>query len=593
MKTKLKFLMPIFAMAFLFSVGLTAVEDAPVKATVEQTQSDQSYIALLPAVVKVETKEAYKVDAAEYISAVAAKSDLGISSSYSLAGTSLFAAFLFAGSFLGHVKNSISQFLTRKNAIALGIAVALIASLFITPIGFALATVLPVVPGDSAARLKKLKEDRAAEFQKIEAINTKVEAEKRSRTADEKSEWKKIQDKIVELNEEIRDLEAHEEQRATIAKDKGVNIMKNENRGDSMTKTSKRYSLFKAIKETRSGKLTGLELEMDQEATNENRDKGISVEERGNSLNLPSNLFAFGKEKRDLLISTESADVMQTQFSDEIIPVLRPDPVVVQMGATTLTGLSGDFQMRRVSAASTMAWQGEGTALTETTPTFDNVKLQPNSLGGFTEVSDKFFLQSGFGVEQWLRNELQTALEQKLDLSALHGSGSGSEPTGLAGISGTTAVSFGATVGGAPTWAKMLEFISGVRVANASKGKLGFLSTPQAWAKLLQTPRQSSGVEGQFIINELTPEKLIGYPFVASNQVSSTLAEGGSGNVLSACFYGNWSELMIGQFGAINILVNPYLKSRERLVSIEISSHFDIKFRHAASFAVALDMVTT
>lgn len=495
----------------------------------------------------------------------------------------------------------MKKILTTRNMLLIAGAMLVFAVLLIVPgLSAPLAGILkfadaiPTGGVDIAGSIKKLKEDRAAEFAKCEAILTKTTAEKRSRNDQEKTEWEASQKKIKDFDEEIRAMEALLEQRNQAAKDKGINILDKEKMGDDMAKVSRRYSIAKALRETRTTGLTGVEKEMDAEGVAESRGLPVSPD-AGDKLgfSIPSSLFAIGKrQQRALTIGTEGADIMQTDLASQIIPILAPNPVVAGLGANIITGLTGDFQYTRHNGAASMTWQGETTALTSSTPTFDNVKLSPNSLGGYIEISDRSLVQANFGIEAWVRSELERAFGLKLDLTALSGSGSGSEPTGIANTASIGSVSFGPTVGGAPTWAKILEFISALEAADADMGSIAFLSTPQAKAKMMSTPKQSSGVEGNFILGE-AGNLLAGYKFVASNQCRHTLTEGASGNVLSEMFFANWRDLFIGQFGAVNILINPYLKSRERLVSVEISSHFDIKLAHLLSFVYAADMVTT
>ncbi len=85
---------------------------------------------------------------------------------------------------------------------------------------------------------------------------------------------------------------------------------------------------------------------------------------------------------------------------------------------------------------------------------------------------------------------------------------------------------------------------------------------------------------------------LNGYPVHVTNQVASNLTRG-SGTGLSAVFFGNWSDLIIGQWGTLDILVDPYTGGTAGSVRVIVAQDVDVAVRHPASFAVMLDAITT
>jgi HK97 family phage major capsid protein len=87
-------------------------------------------------------------------------------------------------------------------------------------------------------------------------------------------------------------------------------------------------------------------------------------------------------------------------------------------------------------------------------------------------------------------------------------------------------------------------------------------------------------------------KSLNGYNIVFSNNVPSTLAKGGSGNVLSALIFGNFNDLVIGQWGGIEVLVDPYTQARTGTTRYIINSFHDVAVLRAQSFAAIVDIVT-
>jgi hypothetical protein len=64
--------------------------------------------------------------------------------------------------------------------------------------------------------------------------------------------------------------------------------------------------------------------------------------------------------------------------------------------------------------------------------------------------------------------------------------------------------------------------------------------------------------------------------------------------VCSALIFGNWSDLVIAQFGpGIDVMVNPYSRDTEGIVRLVASSFVDVGVRRAKSFAAMKDALTT
>ena len=79
---------------------------------------------------------------------------------------------------------------------------------------------------------------------------------------------------------------------------------------------------------------------------------------------------------------------------------------------------------------------------------------------------------------------------------------------------------------------------------------------------------------------------------MVSNNVPSNLTKGSSSGVCSAMIYGNFSDLLIGIFGEVEILVDPYSAMQTGVTAVRILQAIDIKVRHAQSFGAIQDITT-
>ena len=297
-------------------------------------------------------------------------------------------------------------------------------------------------------------------------------------------------------------------------------------------------------------------------------------------------------QQRDLLVGTTTAGghtVATNLLAANFIDLLRNRMMVAQMGATMLTGLVGGIAVPRQTSGGTAYWVAENGSPTESQQAFDQVTMTPKTVGAFTDISRKLMLQSSLDIEAFVRSDLATILALAIDLAALHGTGSNNQPTGIAATSGIGSVA-GGTNGLAPTWAHMVELETDVAVANADVGNMGYLTNAKVRGKLKTTPKVASTDSVMIWDGGDTP--INGYRAGVSNQVSSALTKGTSSGVCSAIFFGNWADLIIGQWGALDLMVDPYTGSTAGTVRVVALQDVDIAVRQAASFSAMLDALT-
>jgi HK97 family phage major capsid protein len=148
----------------------------------------------------------------------------------------------------------------------------------------------------------------------------------------------------------------------------------------------------------------------------------------------------------------------------------------------------------------------------------------------------------------------------------------------------------GGTNGAAPTWDHIVKLETEVAVDNADIGALAYMTNPKVRGKLKATPRTAT--YGDIMVWEGNDTPLNGYPAYVTNQVRSDLTKGTSSGVCSAIFFGNWNDLLIGMWGALDILVDPYSNSTSGTVRVVAFQDVDIAVRHPESFAAMLDALT-
>ncbi len=347
------------------------------------------------------------------------------------------------------------------------------------------------------------------------------------------------------------------------------------------SKEVRQYSLLSAIRSASAGRLSGFEAEVSQEIAHRS-----GKEARG--FYVPYTVFA----KRDILTTSPAngSNLIATDhLAAEFIDALRPMLTIGSLGARMMQGLKGDVSIPKLGTKTSVGFVAENTAPSpEGAPIFTQVTMSPKTLAQFVDISRKLMMQSDPSVEQIVRDDMLRQFAAKIDEVAIEGGGA-NEPTGILGTNGIGSVAIG-TNGGAITYASLVNLEREVSIDNALTGSLAYLTNPKVVGAMRQTARQSSGVEGNFILNDTNT--ILGYRVASTTLVPSDLTKGTSSGVCSAVVFGNFSDLMIGMWGSLDVLVDPYTGSAAGSTRVAMYQDVDVKVRHAESFAAIKDVTT-
>ena len=277
--------------------------------------------------------------------------------------------------------------------------------------------------------------------------------------------------------------------------------------------------------------------------------------------------------QRDLNSADESDLFGDDYRAGAFIDVLRNASSVMSAGATMLSGLSGDVKIPKKLTAASAAWiASEGGAATESEMTVGSISMTPKTLGAYTDVTRQLLIQSSLDVENLIRDDLVKAMGLAIDKAALEGTGTGGQPTGILNTTGVNTTTFAAAN---PTFAEIVAMETALRNDNVNSESLAYI-LPSAINGALKTTEKATGT-AQFVTDG---RSMNGYRTVVSNQ-------GTAGNV----FLGDFSDLLIGMFGGLDLTVDPYSLSTTGSVRVVALQSVDTAVRHAQSFCVSNDGV--
>jgi HK97 family phage major capsid protein len=292
--------------------------------------------------------------------------------------------------------------------------------------------------------------------------------------------------------------------------------------------------------------------------------------------------------QRDLTVTTaaEGGNTVATSLlASSFIDLLRSKMVVSGLGTQMLMGLTDFVAIPRQSSGASAFWVAEGVAPTESQQAFDQVTLAPKTLGAFTDFSRRLLLQSSIDVESFVKRDLASVIALEVDRAAIHGTGTAPQPRGIVATSGIGSVA-GGTNGAAPTYANIVALETAVAVSNADIGSLAYLTNTRVRGLLKRTFVNTTGGETPVFTQD---GMMNGYRAAVTNQVSNTLTKGTSVGNCSAIIFGNFSDLIIGMWGGLDLTVDPYTFSTSGTIRIVAMQDVDVAVRNAASFAAMLD----
>lgn len=388
----------------------------------------------------------------------------------------------------------------------------------------------------------ELAEERGQLYKKGVDLVNKAKQEKRELSKEEKDQITEIQLRMTEINLELAQRDA----------------MKF---ADEHT-TGEKFSLRKALLELADGGHYSENIrKMNERGEASLRMSGI-LPKSGTSLIIPV------ESRAEITAGSAGANVIETDFMNIVEP-LRDRLVLAQAGATILTGLVSDIDIPTYSG-STSNWANENDSATDGAGTFSKKTMKPKRLTSILRVSRQMLVQDSLGVEAMLRADLINSISSKFEATILGGESTSAEkPDGL--FTGYVTPSEGLS------WKGIVKLETDVDLANALMGNTKYIMHTSL-VGLAKTTLKNEGVSG-YIMSE--NGQMNGYDTLCTNAVYKSGTDYGA-------LFGNWADLLIGQWGALDLTVDPYTEADKAFVRIIVNSYWDACLRRDKSIAKAL-----
>lgn len=432
----------------------------------------------------------------------------------------------------------------------------------------------------TAADAKSKRSDINEELKKLEAI----EAE-RDFTPEEEKRFDELQSQWESLNPIIERLEIAEK-RALMNAAAQARMSFEEKEKRELGE----YSLKRALQFALKGQTPdGLEGEMHQEAEKEARNSGTSLM----GLGIPDVAIRAMTERRAMTATGttstagDQGGMLVPTVTSGLLMALRPLLVLNQLGANFMGNLVGNYDFVR-GTSTIAAWEGENTDADETGVATSKITMSPKRLAAKTIISKQLMVQTPENIENMVWNDMLRAVAQTVESAAINGTGLNNQPEGILNNDYINTVVGGAS-GATPTWDHLVALEKEIAIDNALMGRLAYLTNHKVKAAL-KTTKIDSG-SGLFVWPQNANE-LNGYPVGVSNLVPSTLSKGSNNGNLSAILFGDFSELKIGQWGGVDVTIDPYTLAGKNQLKITTNSLWDVALVFPEKFAAIVDVNT-
>ena len=286
---------------------------------------------------------------------------------------------------------------------------------------------------------------------------------------------------------------------------------------------------------------------------------------------VPQSLF----EKRAAQTTTTAAGIVPEDFrADQFVGLLRNAMLVKSLGARVLPNLRGDTVIPRQATTATAQWIAEGTALTDSGITFDNITLKPKHVGAITELSRQLLQQSNPAIEQLVRDDFVQVVGLAIDKAMIHGNGT-TAPEGL--LTAATGTGTLATL----SWVTVLKVLEDLALVNVNPN--AWLTHPAIVTKL-RAALKTAALPGYLLENG----QMANLPVYSTNQLDAKAGSPNKGRII----VGDFSEMVVGTWGSVDVLANPYAEGpySRGAVQVRILTTMDMVPRRENAFAIIEDL---
>lgn len=379
--------------------------------------------------------------------------------------------------------------------------------------------------------LKDLKDKE--DNKEVDVVDDSKEEQPQDDNTEEKPKEEQPQD--TQDNEGEDDKDKKEDKRTS-----NINIM------------NKEFRLIDAINAVANNRnLSELDSAVVKESANEMRNAGIST----------SGQIQLSAEKRTISVATADG-VVETEVENILAP-LRDNSVLISAGAKYMSNLQGNVKLP-IMGKSNVTWEGETASAKDAGATISAKELKPKRLTAFIDVSKQFLIQQSADAEATLRADIVNAIGEKLQQTILGAeAGTETQPNGIFSVDTTAVTSVTA-------FKDICDLEAKVDDSNAGANRC-YLVSNKAKAGLRNMAKSAKSTELVMQNGEIDGTKVYATSSIADKYIA----------------YGDFSNLVIGQWGGTDIIIDQYSAAKSGCVRLVINCYFDAVVTRPEAIAIA------
>ena len=404
-----------------------------------------------------------------------------------------------------------------------------------------------------------LQEERNLAFKNMEAIVKKAETENRAVNEAEQVEWAKFDKQINDVDAQIKILQRQEELNIEFA---ARNLKKAVVTPEE--KLTRSFDLFAAIRAKAAGRqLEGAELEVSQEGEKELRELGQAIDSR--AINIPLSLMQPQKRAAAEIGTADGAPPIPVVPLESLSIVTTPK-IIQDLGITYWPSLTGNVPIPRMGQLNA-AFVSEKSAVNTSGAALAKNTLTPRRVG----ASD-FFTKE-------LLNQTSPAIQSQIWADFINAIWRAVQKDLLTNVAAGATVCTGRTIA---TAAAILAWADALLLESTIENYDGMCYVMSQGQKgLLKAKDKSSTSAAKFVWED---NMINGYKAFATASMATT--NGGMTNTCFDVLFGDFKAAVVGSWGGIELIVNPYTNDDKGEVKITASGLFDTDIANALSFSV-------
>lgn len=264
--------------------------------------------------------------------------------------------------------------------------------------------------------------------------------------------------------------------------------------------------------------------------------------------------------------ATDAASMVPVTIG-EIIEPLEKGLVIDKLGIKMQSGLVGDLVFPTLAAVEATI-QGENVAVTDTELNIDKIKASPKRVSISIPVSKRAINQTNYSLQDVVLKQISLGVARALNKwmfssTALSGASNGVFVKTKPSVEYTNALTFADIVSLEST-----VMDAGVDVTD---GTAAYVCTPKVYGALKSTPKAAGAAE-MICQNGMVN----GYPVLVTNYMDA-----------DSIGFGVFSNAAIGQFGDMDLVIDPYTGAKSNIVNFVLNTDYDIVVARPEAFAIA------